>query len=91
MTNIIHDVNYIHDINNYILEGLYTDTHFYKHITAFINFHLFKCFLFNTKSCSIDIMLFLFQESLHLWIWNFACKKNKMYHVNLTVLFFAVL
>ncbi len=49
--------NIIHDINNYTLEGLYTNKDLYKNIKAFTNFHHFSCLLFHRKSNSINIML----------------------------------
>ncbi len=57
--------NIIHDVNNYTLEGLYTNTDFYKNIKAFTNFHRFNCLLFHRKSYSIN-------NKLH-----FLPKKNK--------------
>ncbi len=49
--------NIIYDVNNYTLEGLYTNTDLYKNIKAFTNFHRFNCLLFHRKSYSINIML----------------------------------
>ncbi len=54
--------NIIHDINNYTLEGLYTNKDLYKNIKAFTNFHCFNCLLFNRKSNSINIMLHFFPK-----------------------------
>ncbi len=84
-TSYMYITNIIHDINNYTLEGLYTNTDFYKNIKAFTNFHRFNGLLFHRKSYSINILIYIYicflpkrkKTHLHLWIWNFVCKKKK--------------
>ncbi len=80
--------NIIHDINNYKLEGLYTNTDLYKNIKAFTNFHRVNCLLFHRKSYSIIIMLHFLpkRKTLFFFCWRtYICEYEILNDTSITL------